>query len=88
MATKEPNAFGLFDMLGNGAEWTWDWYGDAPSSRVIDPTGPGTGERRVQRGGGYPFGPAKMRAASRGRFEPQSWNTDFGLRLARTLPER
>jgi formylglycine-generating enzyme required for sulfatase activity len=47
-------------MLGNVREWTADWYGpDYYGDRVRDaPTGPATGQRRVERGGAF-FLPAR-----------------------------
>src|SRR5206468_1604460 len=37
---KKPNAWGLFDMHGNLAEYCADWHGEFPTGRVIDSTGP------------------------------------------------
>jgi formylglycine-generating enzyme required for sulfatase activity len=50
-----PNNFGLYDTIGNAAEWCSDRYaGDYyEHSPTDDPTGPTTGEARIERGGGF-----------------------------------
>ena len=37
---KQPNGFGLYDMIGNVAEIVQDWLGEYPGGTVVDPTGP------------------------------------------------
>ena len=58
---KEPNAWGLYDMLGNVHEWVWDWYDDYSDRAVVNPTGPTSGRadsysgrpEKVHRGGAW-----------------------------------
>ncbi len=86
---KQPNRFGLYDMIGNAAEWVADYHADYDLAPQVDPTGPPNGARRVIRGGRY-HSPAKhLRAASRASYLPGHADAALGFRVcASAQPSR
>ena len=77
---KKPNAWGLFDVHGNVAEWCQDCYSpraynDAPAD---NPRGPASGENRVLRGGSWKSKPERCRSAARDNVSPGLADACFG----------
>ena len=74
----QPNAWGLYDMLGNVAEWTLDQYDENYYSGLKDGVAnpmrvPERSHLRTVRGGSYVDDAAMVRPASRLPWEP-AWN--------------
>lgn len=53
VANRIDNAYSLYDMAGNVAEWVNDWYGAFPTKESKNYTGVSQGSSRVVRGGGW-----------------------------------
>ena len=79
---KLPNAWGLYDMLGNVLEWCADGMREYKSAPETDPVGPSV-ESRAIRGGSWSNGAGNVRCAYRNQLPPEIQRHDLGFRLVR-----
>lgn len=81
VAQFEPNAYWLYDMAGNVAEWVNDWYGAYPTESVVNYGGPETGNYRVIRGGGWSNVIKDCAPDVRDKKEPSYKSAKVGFRV-------
>ena len=83
VGTKKPNAWGLYDMIGNVWEWNEDWfdseyYKNSPNN---DPKGGNSGDGRSLRGGSWIIKARISRLSYRGGNYPGDRYSGDGFRL-------
>jgi len=82
--TYPPNAYGLYDVVGNVWEWVSDWYSSDYYSTgdMRDPRGPAAGNMRIVRGGSWVNDDVSMlRLAYRHKVPPDTYAYSIGFRI-------
>lgn len=86
VARFEATRWGVYDLIGNAAEWTEDVYHDdydgAPRNGApwYQETGPAGERRRVVRGGAYDDSPLRQRASKRAGRRANNPSRSVGFR--------
>jgi formylglycine-generating enzyme len=82
VGTYRANAFGLYDMIGNAAEWVQDCSTTSYAEAASDPA---SCERRLVRGGAWGSTMPNLRTADRFRQPPGHRDDSIGFRVMRPL---
>ena len=81
VATKSPNAWGLYDMSGNVAEWTRDnYFAITFTIESSNPTGSFWGTSKVLKGGSWKDKVKKLNMTYRDDEDPRYWSDGIGFR--------
>jgi len=87
VGSHPANAYGLYDMHGNVAEWCFDAFDEkAYSSRngtTADPVVTSGGQDRILRGGNWMDYASSTRSAGRFALSPDKHFNRYGLRVVR-----
>ena len=89
VGSKKPNAYGLYDSLGNVIEWVEDWYGENHYMKrsSSNPKGPSDGKEKILRGGSWGNGEYSVGVNSRSWETPETQSKYYGFRCALTISE-
>ena len=82
----KPNAFGVYDIIGNAREWVMDCYTASYAGRPQDArawTWQGGCELKGVRGGSFASRPRDARAPARGAAPASHRQSDLGFRVVR-----
>jgi formylglycine-generating enzyme required for sulfatase activity/serine/threonine protein kinase len=82
VASFTPNAFGLYDVHGNVAEWTLDRFWDRhPGGQVTDPINLESGRGYTLRGGSWRDSADRVRSAAREGAPGSTQRNSIGFRV-------
>ena len=88
-----PNAFGLYNMVGNVWEWTSDWWTIRHNALILhqDPAGPESGQDKVKKGGSFMCHKDycyRYRCAARSQNTPDTSAHNLGFRCAKDIRKK
>jgi len=81
VAQYRPNAYELYDMAGNVAEWVNDWFAAFPTASQTNYTGPVSGKLKGLRGGGWADKAPALASTERDKKDPKYRGQTVGFRI-------
>jgi formylglycine-generating enzyme required for sulfatase activity len=82
VATKKPNALGLFDMSGNALQWCHDWNNSGNKAQdLVDPVGDEGPPFKILRGGSWSMAAYDCRSGMHHGDDAYNYSDDKGFRL-------